>query len=84
MSAPPGENRDAEVWASTWVLGAPPVEGLGTDEGYGLAFVRLEDGSTLQALVEGAGAPEPGAPGRVRAVAVGDEEIDVFTPGATS
>jgi hypothetical protein len=79
-----GGDRNAEVWAATWVLGAAPVEGLGTDEGYGLAFVRVEGGPTLQVLVEGAAAPEPGALGRVRAVAVGDEEIDVFTPGATS
>lgn len=80
MTTSTGGDRNAEVWAATWVLGAAPVEGLGTDEGYGLAFVCVEGGPTLQVLVEGAEPPEPGVVGRVRSVPVDDGTIDVFTP----
>jgi hypothetical protein len=72
--------RPAEVWGSTWIPGPSPIAGFGDDTGYSIAWVRVADGPMLQVLVDGAAAPEPGAPGEVRSCTVDDETIDVFTP----
>ena len=80
MSARNGEVTPAEVWGSTWIPGPSPVEGYGDASGYSIAWVRVTGGPMLQVLVDGSAAPEPGAPGAVRSVAVGDETLDVFTP----
>ena len=82
MTAPPAAARTAEVWGSTWIPGPSPVEGLGDDTGYSLAFVRVHDGPMLQVVVDADHAPAPGATGEVTSAAVDDETIDVFTPAA--
>jgi hypothetical protein len=70
----------AEVWASTWVPGPSPLEGIGDGSGYAVAWVQVHGGRMLQAVVDGVAAPAPGVPGRVRSGALEDEAIDVFEP----
>jgi hypothetical protein len=82
MTAPQAAARTAEVWGSTWIPGPSPVEGLGDDTGYSLAFVREHDGPMLQVFVDADHAPAPGATGEVMAKAIDDETIDVFTLAA--
>jgi hypothetical protein len=74
--------QPAEIWASTWIPGPSPIEGLGDESGYSLAFVRLRGGPMLQVLVDGGSAPAPGVTGHVRSIRVDDGEIDVFTAAA--
>lgn len=72
--------RPAEVWGSTWIPSPCPVEGLGAESGYALAFVRVHGGPMLQVVVDAESAPSPGVTGDVRSVALDDGEIDVFAP----
>ena len=72
--------RNAEVWGSTWVPGPSPVEGFGDDTGYSVAWVRVDDGTMLQVVVNAAAAPAPGVTGEVWSAAVRAETIDVFSP----
>jgi hypothetical protein len=67
------------MWAATWISGPCPVEGFGNDDGYAVAWVQVDDGPRLQALVAGANAPAPGTRGWVNRHLVGDESIDVFS-----
>jgi hypothetical protein len=70
----------AEVWGSTWVPSPCPIEGVGDDAGYAVAWVRAADGRMLQVVVDAAAAPAPGVVGAVTTRAVADETIEVFTP----
>jgi len=81
VTAMPAAPSPAEVWGSTWVPGPSPIEGIGDDTGYSIAWVRTRDGRMLQVVVDDTTAPAPDVVGDVRALAVGEETIDVFTPG---
>jgi hypothetical protein len=78
----PASFGTAEVWASTWVPGPAPMEGIGDASGYAVAWVQVHDGPMLQVVVDGDAPPAPGASGRLRSGAIGDETIDVFVPDA--
>jgi hypothetical protein len=79
MTATSPDGVAAETWAATWISGPCPVEGFGNDSGYAVAWVQVDGGARLQALVSGADAPAPGTRGWVKSHDVGDESIDVFS-----
>ena len=76
----PSDGR-GRVVASTWVPGAFGLEGFGPD-GFGVAWVDLDDGPRVQVLVAG-GPPGPDARGTVDLVVVEGVDLPVFAPEAS-
>jgi uncharacterized OB-fold protein len=66
------------VVASTWVTASLGLDDFGAD-GYGVAWIDLDDGPRVQALVAGA-APDPDVHGTVDIVEVGALAAPVFIP----